>query len=85
MSVIGGNRTYSNNSWESKALAVWVIGLETYKSIMGGEWSFKKSEARKILAEFQGSRSLVFQQIWGLGVSIFFAMQSLSLSQATRR
>jgi len=26
----------------------------------GGEWSFKKSGSRKILAEFQGSRSLVF-------------------------
>jgi len=28
--------------------------------IRGGEWSFKKSGSRKILAEFQGSRSLVF-------------------------
>jgi len=26
----------------------------------GGEWFFKKSGSRKILAEFQGSRSLVF-------------------------
>jgi len=26
----------------------------------GGEWSFKKSGSREILAEFQGSRSLVF-------------------------
>jgi len=29
-------------------------------NIRGGEWSFKKSGSRKILAEFQGSRSLVF-------------------------
>jgi len=32
--------------------------IETKK--VGGEWSFKKSGSRKILAEFRGSRSLVF-------------------------
>jgi len=37
----------------------------------GGEWSFKKSGSRKILAEFQGSRHKSTTLLVGLPVSFF--------------
>jgi len=55
----------------------------------GGEWSFKKSGSRKILAEFQGSRSLVFSaDLRSRSLDFFRNAVSESrviLSRATRR
>jgi len=49
-----------------KVMPLWLLIFTDIELVMltiirrGGEWSFKKSGSRKILAEFQGSRSLVF-------------------------
>ena len=46
----------------------------------GGEWSFKNSGSRKILVEFHGSRSLVFQRLLCVPQSPFFIRSCLGVS-----
>ena len=45
----------------------------------GGGWSFKNSRSRKILVEFDGSRSLVFQRLCASRSLVFYTKVSRSL------
>lgn len=50
----------------------------------GGEWSFKNSGSRKILVEFQRSRSLVFRAVMCVLQSRFLYEVSISQSQKSK-
>ena len=48
-----------------------MVYASTY-NVRGGEWSFKNSGSRKILVEFHGSRSLVFQRLCASRSLVFY-------------